>query len=91
MKSEEYSASWDSDIILVKFSSNLNEIANFKSDPLDQVFDFTGATLSVPSHGRFEILILLSYEVADELGGGMAGGMWYPSERNRAVERNCSR
>ena len=34
--------------------------------------------------GRFEILILLSYEVADELGGGMAGGMWYPSERNRA-------
>ena len=79
----------------------MNEIANFKSDPLDQVDDFTGATLRVPSHawvemgrnvvGRFEILILLSYEVAAELGGGWRRGMWYPSERNRAVERNCSR
>jgi len=35
--------------------------------------------------GRFEILILLSYEVAAELGGGWRRGMWYPSERNRAV------
>ena len=84
MKSEEYSASWDSDIILVKFSSNLNEIANFKSDPLDQVFDFTGATLSVPSHGRFEILILLSYEVAASLeeDGGVECGI-----RASATER----
>ena len=54
MKSEEYSASWDSDIhsgdILFELNE-LNEIANFKSDPLDQVDDFTGATLRVPSHG----------------------------------------
>ena len=71
-------------------------IANFKSDPLDQVDDFTGATLRVPSAawvemgrnvvGRFEILILLSYEVAASLEeDGRRRGMWYPSERNRAV------
>jgi len=39
MKSEEYSASWDSDIhsgdILFELNE-LNEIANFKSEPLDQ-------------------------------------------------------
>ena len=77
------------------------QIANFKSDPLDQVDDFTGATLRVPSAawvemgrnvvGRFEILILLSYEVAASLEEDSGRGMWYPSERNRAVERNCSR
>jgi len=48
VKSEEYSASWDSDIHSGDILFELNEIANFKSDALDQVDDFTGATLRDP-------------------------------------------
>ena len=51
MKSEEYSARWDSGYPFGDILFELNEIANFKSDPLEQVDDFTGATLRVPSHG----------------------------------------
>ena len=100
MKSREYSASWDSDFHFGDILFELNEIANFKSDPLDQVDDFTGATLRVHHMGghvvgrKFEknLLILLSYdEVAASLEKDGRRGMWYPSERNRAVERNCSR
>tara|TARA_B110000305_G_scaffold72403_1_gene81250 strand:- start:37 stop:270 length:234 start_codon:yes stop_codon:yes gene_type:complete len=56
------------------------QIANFKSDPLDQVYDFTGA-ISCTSitwveiwSADIEIFIFLSYEVAGELRGGW--GAW---------------
>jgi len=38
---------------------------------------------------RFEILILLSHVVAASLEEDSGRGMWYPSERNQAVEESA--
>ena len=71
MKSEEYSASWDSDIHLVTFSSKY-EIAI--SNLTLSTKSMTSPERPCASHhmgrnvvGRFEILILLSYEVTASL------------------------